>query len=104
MKRFWTRYVSERSFRAAAHYLLVVAAGFVVMGIAWHGVAAQTSVSAQIPYLVSGGLGGLALVVIGIALLAINHDRRLAARVRRAQEDLLVELLARTQHADERPD
>ena len=45
-------------------------AGFVLIGLAWRGAAATLSVPDQLPYLVSGGFAGLALVVTGAGLFA----------------------------------
>ena len=42
--------------------LLFVALGMAVIGIAYNAVASQTSLLAQMPYLVSGGLIGVSLV------------------------------------------
>ena len=55
--------------------LLLVAIGMVVIGVAYNSVASQTSLLAQMPYLVSGGLIGLSLVVVGAAVLVVNSAR-----------------------------
>ena len=44
-------------------------AGFVLIFLGWNGAASYDTVSAQMPYLVSGGIGGLALVVVGAGLM-----------------------------------
>ena len=48
----------------------VVAVGFVIVGavaivVGWFGVSGTGLAAEQIPYLVSGGIGGVALIVIG---------------------------------------
>lgn len=54
--------------RALRGWVVAVAGGVLLLG-AYLGISKETDVSRQIPYLVSGGLGGLALVMIGAALL-----------------------------------
>lgn len=48
---------------------LAVAAGFVAMVLGWLGAARTAREIEQVPYLISGGLIGLALVVLGGLLL-----------------------------------
>lgn len=55
--------------------LLLVAIGMVTIGVAYNSVASQTSLLAQMPYLVSGGLIGLSLVILGAAVLVVNSAR-----------------------------
>ncbi|HVV77218.1 MAG TPA: hypothetical protein VHC43_14400 [Mycobacteriales bacterium] len=69
--------------RATAGLLVFVAAGFVVIGLAWSGTAARGYAVYQLPWLVSGGLVGLSLVGVGVGLLDVHLWRRQAA-VRRA--------------------
>jgi hypothetical protein len=49
--------------------------GVFLIFLGWNGAASYNSVPAQIPYLVSGGLAGLALVVLGAALLVAQSHR-----------------------------
>lgn len=49
---------------------LAVVAGFVLMGFGWYGASHTAREVEQIPYLISGGLVGLGLVVLGGLLLA----------------------------------
>lgn len=49
--------------------ILLGAAGFVGIALGWDGASRQVHVEAQIPYVISGGLGGLALVIVGTGLL-----------------------------------
>jgi hypothetical protein len=67
--------------------------GLLVLGLAWRGIAPILDASVQMTFLVSGGLGGLALVAFGAVLLTIHLDRR-AAAVRRAQMDQIVRTTA----------
>lgn len=56
--------------------IAVAAAGFVVIWIAWGEVSAQTAVPLQMPYLLSGGLTGLSLVLAGLTMISINAKRQ----------------------------
>ncbi len=53
----------------------LVAAGFVVMGLGWNGMAGNLNPAAQLPYLVSGGLMGIGLVALGAALMVTQGAR-----------------------------
>jgi len=55
--------------------LLVCAAGFAAIALGYNGAASSTFVDQQIPYLISGGLLGLALVVLGVGLLVLAEVR-----------------------------
>ena len=50
-------------------------AGFAVMWAGWNGAASYNDIRKQFPYLISGGLIGLALVVIGVGLMIIQSQR-----------------------------
>jgi hypothetical protein len=49
--------------------------GFFLIFLGWNGAASNDRETAQIPYLISGGIGGLALVVLGSALI-VTHSLR----------------------------
>ena len=68
--------------------LLFCVAGLAGIWSGWNGAASYNDIRKQFPYLVSGGIGGLALVVIGAALMIIQSQR--ADRVQ--LESNLVEL------------
>ncbi|HEV3364910.1 MAG TPA: hypothetical protein VG795_12375 [Acidimicrobiia bacterium] len=55
--------------------LLFCVAGFAVMWAGWNGAASYNDIRKQFPYLISGGLVGLALVVIGVGLMIIQSQR-----------------------------
>jgi hypothetical protein len=65
--------------------LAFCSAGFVAIALGWAGAARKTCVDCQIPYLISGGAAGIALVVLGAGLLLIaqmrTEARRLSARL-----------------------
>jgi hypothetical protein len=58
---------------------LLCAAGFVVLVVGWWKISKESIVALQIPYLVSGGIGGALLLGIGGVLL-LAHDLRLDNR------------------------
>lgn len=70
----------------------LVVAGFVTLGFAWRSVARTIYVALQVPGMVSGGLGGLALIGLGATLLAVQLGRRDAAREQRVTDELLDEV------------
>src|SRR5947199_8600275 len=53
-----------------------IALGLIFIGLAWNGAAGIDFVSGQIPYLLSGGALGLALVGIGVGLVIVQNNRR----------------------------
>ena len=50
-------------------------AGLAVIWAGWNGAASYNDIRKQFPYLISGGVTGLALVVIGVGLLIIQSQR-----------------------------
>ncbi|HSE54987.1 MAG TPA: hypothetical protein VLB03_04605, partial [Nocardioidaceae bacterium] len=64
--------------------------GFVVIFFGWNGAASTNYVPAQFPYLVSGGIAGLAVVVIGAAMIVVQNQRADRARL----EEVLARLAA----------
>jgi len=54
----------------------VAVLGFLVIFLGWNGAASFNDLRQQFPYLISGGLAGLALVTIGAALLIVENSRR----------------------------
>jgi uncharacterized membrane protein len=55
--------------------------GFLVIFFGWNGAASTNDVRAQFPYLISGGLAGLAIVVVGAAMLVVQNQRTDRARI-----------------------
>ena len=58
--------------------LLLVSAGVLALLLGGLGIARATLLSAQIPYVVSGGIGGLVLIGVGLHLLsgtALGRER-----------------------------
>jgi hypothetical protein len=63
-------------------------AGFVLIFLGWNGAASNDSVEAQMPYLVSGGIAGLGLVIIGAALIVAYSLRTDRAELKTAIDEL----------------
>jgi hypothetical protein len=63
-------------------------AGFVLIFLGWNGTASHDTETAQIPYIVSGGIAGLGLVVVGAALIVAHSLRTDRVELRAAIEDL----------------
>jgi hypothetical protein len=75
--------------------LLLTAGGFGLIAFTWGKTAALINVAEQIPYLVSGGLSGLGLILLGLLVVNLSAKRREAAeRARQLEEvrDALVQL------------
>lgn len=69
----------------------MIAGAFVAFFLAWRGVAATLAVPLQLPYFVSGGIAGMTLLVVGVALLLAQSRRRRHMRECRRLEQVLVE-------------
>ena len=60
----------------------------------WRAVARTIHVPLQIPAVVSGGIGGLALIGLGLALFDLQMTRRNLAQERKQNAELLDEIAA----------
>ena len=71
---------------------VAVVGGFIVMFLGWYGAARSYPEVAQIPYIISGGFVGLALVILGGLLLASAVWISQLGRMQRAMEARLDQL------------
>lgn len=55
--------------------LILAALGLAAIGVGWNGAASQLTLIGQIPYLISGGLIGVSLVILGAAMLVVTGAR-----------------------------
>lgn len=62
--------------------------GFLGIFFGWNGAASNNFVPAQFPYLISGGIAGLAVVVVGAAMILVQNQRTDRARIEAALERL----------------
>lgn len=79
-----------RSIVAHPRFLLIAAATLMTFGVTlivlgWVGVARSTMIEEQMPYLISGGLLGVALAIMG-ALMLFTHWLTVSIREARAHE------------------
>ena len=68
--------------------------GFVAIFFGWNGAASNNNPVSQFPYLISGGIAGLAVTVIGAAMLIVQNQRADRVRV----EAVLERLAAAVEH------
>lgn len=67
--------------RAAA--VLFTVAGLIALLLGWIGVSGANAVVKQLPYIISGGIGGIALVGVGAALWVASDMRDEWSELRR---------------------
>lgn len=72
--------------------------GFVLIFLGWNGAASVDRVPSQFPYLISGGVAGLGLVIVGAVLMLVQAGREDRARLR-ADLDRLRETVEKLQVA-----
>jgi hypothetical protein len=85
----WVNALRDSGIQAMVVLALIAIAGFVLMGLAWSGAARLIYVPLQVPWLVSGGAVGLALVGTAFAAWNIQLGRRHDA-VHRAEVEQIV--------------
>jgi hypothetical protein len=56
-------------------------AGFVLVWVGWNGAASYDRSTRQFPYLISGGIAGLCLVIVGVGLFVVQSQRAERARL-----------------------
>lgn len=72
--------------------IAVAAIGFVLVLFAWGQSAGESNVALQIPYLISGGMIGLGLIMVGVTVVNVAAKRR-DALLREQQTELLASAL-----------
>jgi hypothetical protein len=72
-------------------------AGLALIFLGWNGAASYDRVESQMPYLISGGLAGLGLIILGGCLLVVQAQRASRAAMEASIEELraAVEALAK---------
>lgn len=71
---------ADRSLMSAFLAFLLAVSGFGAFFLAWKGAAATLVVAVQIPYIISGGLAGFALLGLGLGILHTQIARQIDAR------------------------
>lgn len=72
----WVSAIVDRGIQAIIVLVVAAAGGFAAIGLAWSGAAARPDVAGQLPFVVSGAFGGIALSAAFLAIAAIHIDRR----------------------------
>ena len=82
-----------RTWAKSSLYLSValIAVGFLLIYLAWNGAAEKDFIQGQFPYLLSGGLGGLGLILCGLTLVATQSFRRDVLSLQDRIEELLLQ-------------
>lgn len=80
--------------------LIIIAVGFGLIAFTWGKVAALVDVALQLPYLASGGLAGIGLILLGLLVTNLAVKRREALE-RSRQLDEIREALVRLRTAIE---
>jgi len=87
----WQAALHDPGIQAVLVLALLAVASFVMLALAWRGGARTPYVPFQIPWLVSGGMAGLALLGMALGGWSIHLGRRQDAAHRAATEDLVRE-------------
>jgi hypothetical protein len=75
--------------RAGVVLVAVVALGFALLGFGWRGVARTPYVPFQVPWLLSAGVVGIALIGTALGALTIHVGRREAAAARAVTDEIV---------------
>jgi hypothetical protein len=86
------RLLRDPAFPGLILMIILILGGFAGLAFGWRGVARTIYVPLQVPEIVSGGIAGLALIGVGVALFDLQMWRRDAAGERRLTDDLLDEV------------
>ena len=68
---------------------LSIVIGVVLLVVGWFGVSGHPVVAVQLPYFISGGIGGLFAGIVGVGLLVSDDVRRDRARIGRLEAAVL---------------
>jgi hypothetical protein len=74
--------------RTVLAWAAIIGGALAIFG-GWFAVSGETVAAKQLPYLISGGLGGLALVAGGVGLLIADDLRAERARSGRLESEML---------------
>ncbi len=74
--------------------VILIGLGLLAIGLGWNGASSDPRVAAQFPYLISGGVLGLAFIIVGAALIVIQAYREERMRLE-AKLDELISVVSR---------
>jgi uncharacterized membrane protein YidH (DUF202 family) len=72
--------------------LVCTFAGFVAIALGWMGMARSAAADQQLPYIISGGMGGVGLITFGVAVLLVAQIRTERQRLATVLEVLAIGL------------
>jgi hypothetical protein len=81
MKQFWSDLGGKLG-------VGLIGGGFLLIFLGWNGAASVDRVPSQFPYLISGGVGGLSLVVVGVGVLVVQNQRADRAELQATLQEL----------------
>jgi hypothetical protein len=67
---------------------VLTGAGLLAIFLGWFGLSGQAVVAKQLPFLISGGIGGIALVAIGAVILGTEDLRKDSGRLDRLERQI----------------
>lgn len=59
----------------------LIVGGFLLIALAWNGAASEFLVDKQLPFVVSGGLTGIGMIISGCTLAVVQELRKSAAEM-----------------------
>lgn len=71
---------------------LLVACGWIAIGVGWWQAGRQDLETGQLPFVISGGFGGFGLLLMGAIAVLIDFVRQAEWALRRSAEDLHIRM------------
>lgn len=81
MKQFWSDLGGKLG-------VGLIGGGLLLVFLGWNGAASVDRVPSQFPYLISGGIGGLCLVIVGVGVLIVQNQRADRAQLQATLQEL----------------
>jgi hypothetical protein len=100
----WNRWFGPGSTTLTYIGVISMAAGFALIAVTWGKVAGLLAIPLQLPYVASGGLTSVGLVVLGATLISVSAARRDAHKREARLEELSQILRSISEVSDSDPD